>query len=187
MALPRIPSPDPVTIPATPERTYQDLLVTDIRLHYFPGQRASMGIGAQNYNYDTDEILDTGRPIAVHHIEGLAAEMQRVPALDTVVREMVRVSLLLLRESILKGQIQELTREISDLAGQIDDLAARIKAQERVAPQLLCFFDTFQQETRPLTTQFEIDRNRRLKIRGQLAKDWDQRTLRRHTSKTFAR
>ena len=126
MALPRIPSPDPVTIPATLEKTYPDLLVTDIRLHYFPGQRASMGIGAQNYNYDTDEILDTGRPVAVHHIQGLAAEMQRVPALDTVVREMVRVSLLLLRESILKGQIQELTREINDLTGQINDLAARI-------------------------------------------------------------
>ena len=139
MTLPRIPSPDPVTIPATLEKTYPDLLVTDIRLHYFPGQRASMGIGAHNYDYDTDEILDTGRPVAVHHIEGLAAEMQRVPALETVVREMVRVSLLLLRESILKGQIQELTREINDLTGQINDLAARIavlteeQAEEKAA------------------------------------------------------
>jgi len=128
MAVPRIPSPDPVTIPAALEKTYPDLIVTDIRLHNIPGQRASIGIGAHNYNYDTEEILDNGRPVAVHHIEGLAAETQRVPALDAVVREMVRVSLLLLRESILTKQIQELTRDINDLTGQMDDLAARIAA-----------------------------------------------------------
>ena len=92
MTWPRIPSPVPVTLPATGEKTYSDLFVTGVELHFLPGVRATLGIQAHNYNHDTDELLQTSRPVAAHRIDKLGGEMQRIPMLDMAVRQMVRVS-----------------------------------------------------------------------------------------------
>jgi chromosome segregation ATPase len=126
MVWPRIPSPDPVTLPATGERTYSDLFVTGVELQFFPGVRAMLGIQAHNYNHDTDELLQASRPVAAHRIDKLGAEMQRIPMLDTAVRQMVHVSALVLREGYLVDRIRDLDRAVDELDERIDHLTGRI-------------------------------------------------------------
>jgi len=129
MAWPQIPSPSPVTVPARNEKTFGDLFVSGIRLRYLPGNGAHMAIGANNYDHASGEVLTADQPATGCVIQQLGAEMQRVPLLDTAVRQMVRASALMLHEHLLVTRIEELTREIRRLNREI----ARLEGQIDVA------------------------------------------------------
>jgi hypothetical protein len=63
--LPRIQAADPVTQPATVEKTFPDLYLRQMVVRSYDGQPTSLSVRLQRYNFDTKEFAEGEVPLRI--------------------------------------------------------------------------------------------------------------------------
>lgn len=108
MPLPRIPSNNPIIVPASEAKEFTDLYITYLRL-IKAGNNHRLDVTLHPYNYDTNEFGDGAN--TNFNIPDVFTEAARVPLLATVMGGIIQVTSLLIQEKDLVKQIASASDE----------------------------------------------------------------------------
>lgn len=115
MALPRIPSAEPVTISPLPD-TYPDLFISDLRIKCLPGKPWRVSAVFLPYNWDSNVLQPDGTPkeLIVGDILAKSAEYQATVGL--AMGAILQVAPLMLREQQLQAVAEPTAEQQAELA-----------------------------------------------------------------------
>ena len=130
-ALPPIVLPEPVVIPAVPEKRYDEAYIVNLWLDTLDptGVAQPLTITLRPYNQDTAEVFPDGSRDVQHKIDNVWQEAARVPLFAQVMGGIVTVTSLLVQERSLQTRLAALAEDEpgrADVAGALAAVQAAL-------------------------------------------------------------